>query len=276
MPKPANAHRAGNRRQASRSQVQCVVHAVAALTLIVTMRVASTAVLAISALAGCGRIGFDARGSGDVDPANSDGSPSTDGVIVDDAPGGGAVFRLTAIADTALNSAATALNYGGATSFNVRTSNVGTFVGLLRFDLTPLAGKSVTSAMLELRTSSVAFSGATNVRVYTVLETWTEGTMSGGTGVSNYTMRTGGQAWTSAGCGPGSRDSTELGMFAPTTTDTTYTTSIPVSQVASWIDVPSTNAGLTVVADQAGPSETAGFVSREGGAGAPVLVVIVP
>lgn len=244
-------------------------------------------VLVTCVLSGCGRVGFDVGGAGDGNqgdggPADGDGSVLVDSafdaatVVVVDAPGGGTVFRITATADTALNSAATALNYGGLGAMNIRTSMVSTFVGLVRFDLTPLAGRTVNSATLELRTTSAAFSGATATRVFAVLEPWTEGAEAGGIGISNHAMRTASQAWTTAGCGIGSRDGTSLGAIQANTPNTTYMVPILSALVETWIDSPVVNSGLALVADTAGPSETAGFVSREGGDGAPTLVVIVP
>jgi hypothetical protein len=214
------------------------------------------------AIAGCGRVGFDPRGDDTLDDANgsSDGS------------GAAEMLTFPAVADTALNSFAPLANYGGGTTFNVRSDAVSTYVGLVRFDLAGTTG-TVVSATLRISTSTQAFASGT-VQVARVLEAWDEGTQTGGSGVANYGVRQGVTMWSSQGCAPPqSREAAPIASLQPTTMNTRYEVVLPPELVASWIDAPTGNYGLALFASGA-LNDSVAFLSRES-AMPPDLVVHV-
>jgi len=226
-------------------------------------------VLACALYAGaCGRVGF-----GPVDDsAATDARPATtsDGDTGDSDSTQTETVTLPAVADTAINSFATSLNYGAATAFNIRDDAVSTFTGLVRFDLSSVAG-SVTAATLRLSTSNQAI-GAGRIEIARVREAWDEGTANGGAGVANHTLRQGAATmWTTAGCGPGSRDTTSIAELQPVATNTTYDVSLPAALVETWVVDPASNHGLALFAVGTG-SDTVTFFSRESAMG-PALVV---
>jgi hypothetical protein len=223
-------------------------------------------VLAVCAIAGCGRFGFDRLGSdasalGDGLGPDSDGTTATPEVLT-----------VPAAADTALNSFAPTLNYGAGTTFNVRSDMVSTFVGLVRFDLAGTAG-SVTSATLHISTSTQVFASG-RVDLARVLEAWEEGTQIGGNGVANHGVRQGTIQWTAAGCGPGSREDTPLASLQPTSANTRYEVALPSSLVQSWIDEPATNHGIALFAVGA-LNDTVAFFARESAMPPELIIQVV-
>jgi hypothetical protein len=220
--------------------------------------VAYTAV-AVCAVAGCGRIGFDASGS-----ATGDGASGGSGGDGGDGSGGGSgepqTVTVLGAADTAINSFAPSFNYGAATVFNVRSDTVSTYVGMMRFDLSAQAG-TVVAATLRISTSNAALSNG-RIELTRILEPWDEGAQIGGTGVANYTVRQGTTTWTAAGCGPGSRDGVALGEFQPYATNTRYDVTLQTSVVQGWIADPTTNHGFALIASATG-NDTVSFYARE-------------
>lgn len=233
-------------------------------------RAACCVAVVVLAVAGCGRIGFAPSGDS-VDASGSRDSGSGGGG--DGGADGSSTTELTfpATADTALNSFASSLNYGGATSFSVRSDLTSTFVGLVRFDLSSVTGTLV-SAKLRLTTTNQALSTG-SVQIMGVLEAWEEGTQTGFTGTANYALRQGTVAWTVVGCGPGSRDGVAMAELQPFTMNTPYEVTLPVQRVQAWLDDPSSNHGLVLVPVGTG-SGTVAFSSRESGT-APELVLEV-
>lgn len=61
-------------------------------------------------------------------------------------------YTLNPIADSYVNASATGTNYGTTTIMNVDSSPVN--IGYLKFDLTPLAGKTIVSATFRIRTGT--------------------------------------------------------------------------------------------------------------------------
>jgi hypothetical protein len=247
------------------------------------VRLISTALILI---AGCGRIGFDPLGAPCTDPGCPDASAATidatagdggadpDGGEGDggaDPDGGAAGETFAAVADTALNSAASGLNYGGGSFFNVRTSAISTFTGLVRFAPDAPPGAVVVAAQLWLTTTGAAL-GSGQVEVYRVLEQWVEGTQTGGAGVANHLERLAAVLWLSPGCGPGSRALSPAATFEPRETNTVYRVALPAALVQGWLDDPTSNHGLALVAADSG-MDTVGFHSRESGADGPQLFI---
>jgi hypothetical protein len=225
-------------------------------------------------LAGC-RLGYDVPAGGDGDGGATADAGSRDGQGGDGDGGAGApdaggtttvdLSGTGVTRDTALNSFAATLNYGGGATFNVRDSAVSTFTGLLAFDLTGAVDpdRAVVSASIDVTTGTMALSGG-EIEVYRVLEDWVEGNGTGTTGVANYAMRTGALPWLAPGCGDGSREAVPLATFAPVDTGTTYTISLPPAVVEAWADDPSGNHGVALVAAGTG-NDTVVFIASEGG-----------
>jgi hypothetical protein len=239
----------------------------------VRLAVATAMILA----AGCGRIGFDLHGDAGADLAGDgapgDGTtPSGDGAT--DA-GGEATMTVPAAADTSLNSVSSDSNYGGGDVFNVRSDMISTFTGLIRFAPEAPPGAVVTAAELRLTTTNAAL-GSGQVTLYQVLEPWVEGAQIGSAGVASWNQRLDSVGWTSPGCGPSSRADTPVGSFEPRTTNTTYVISLAPAIVQDWLDDPGGNFGLALVAAGTGVGDTAGFSSRESGAGPRLIVELAP
>ncbi|MDQ3031633.1 MAG: DNRLRE domain-containing protein [Myxococcota bacterium] len=217
-----------------------------------------------------GRVDDAGRDDAGADDAGASDAGSVDGGSLD--AGGDTTVSLGAVADTALNSAATTYNYGTAASFNVRSDRISTYTGLMRFDLTGVVGSRILSAELHLTTSTVAISSG-RVDVHRVLEAWQEGTQSAGAGTASWAERLPGTAWAAAGCGVGSRESAAVATFMPYAASTSYTVTLPIALVRSWADTPTSNHGLAIVAVDTSMGATVGFRAREFTADPPHLVL---
>jgi hypothetical protein len=130
---------------------------------------------------------------------------------------------LTATADTYVNSASPSTSYGTATTAWVDNSPVE--IGYLKFNLAPYAGRTITGASLQLRTSTNADSGSGGT--FTVRpvsdDSWSEST--------TYTTRK-------------TLGTATLGSLVKPTTNTAY--SIPLTASALQGDIGSTlSLGLT-------------------------------
>ena len=130
---------------------------------------------------------------------------------------------LTTTADTYVNSASPSTSYGTATTAWVDNSPVD--IGYLKFNLAPYAGRTITGALLELRTSTNADSGSGGT--FTVRpvsdDSWSEST--------TYTTRK-------------TLGNTTLGSLVKPTTNTAY--SVPLTASALQGDIGSTlSLGLT-------------------------------
>ncbi|MGE5183803.1 MAG: DNRLRE domain-containing protein [Acidobacteriota bacterium] len=227
-------------------------------------------VLAIAC--GCGRLGFDSTAMTAADasrdaPGGGDAPGSAD--ASGDAPAGSTLVsfgertgstHMSVTIDTGLSATQQTFNYGAEDS----VTSSPTSTGLVRFDLSALpTGTTVDGATLHLAVDTALASGT--AQLYAVLESWTEGTAMGAAGVANYTTRTAGTPWTTAGAAPpGSRATTLLASFTPAAVNTD--TVIPLStagiaQVQAWIDGPSTNFGFAVVVASGGGAWA--FITRE-------------
>lgn len=116
-----------------------------------------------------------------------------------------------------------------------------TIVCLIHFDLSALApGLTITGVQLKL---DVSMNPSTmgSVTVHELLEARTEWE-------TTWNERTLGVAWTTPGCGIGSRSADVLGRFQPYMNQV-YDIPLPASVVQRWVDDPSTNHGFALVGD---------------------------
>jgi len=233
---------------------------------------------------GCGRFGFtddpalhDGASGGDSDAMRDGSTMQMDAPI--DAAGAAVSFgertgsqHTGVTTDTWLSSTSQAANYGGDDNFSVSPVNV----GLLRFDVSAIAPSTpIVAAELHIKTEDFGLASG-SVQVFQVLQAWTEGTGQGASGVANYTQRMSATSWANAGAGtPGSRSSTMLAQFVPAAISTDYTVTFNaagVAMVQSWVDTPSSNAGMAFVVTSGGGNVN--FQSREAGANSAPLLVI--
>jgi hypothetical protein len=143
----------------------------------------------------------------------------------------------------------------------------------VRFDLSSLSG-TVANATMRITTSNAALSSGT-VDVYEVLEAWDEGTQVGAAGTANYGMRQSLAAWTSAGCGVGSRGGAPVAELQPLATNTQYELALPAALVQGWIQDPTTNHGVALLTANSGTS-TVTFFARESAMPPELVVEIGP
>ena len=163
--------------------------------------------------------------------------------------------------DLALSLSAPATNGGAYSPLTVgrfNTNGSDTRRGLIRFDLSSLAGNvvSVSSASLSLSLGGAATSGSFTIKVHPLLAAnvgWQAGTgqftaASTQTGDSTWNQRNSGQANWAGGSGASvagvDYSSNELASFTWSPSSTSVDISIPNALIQSWIDTPSTNAGL--------------------------------
>ena len=128
------------------------------------------------------------------------------------APAGGSTSQtvtLTATADTYVSSGAPTTNFGAGAMLGSDNSPVE--VAYFKFDLTELAGKTLESATLQLRSAGSGSTGTQNVKLIAD-DSWTE------TGIT-YNAR--------PALGSG------IGTLGPTTTNTNYSIALTASAMAS-------------------------------------------
>jgi hypothetical protein len=166
-------------------------------------------------------------------------------------------------ADTWLDADAPAFNHGASPILAVGASPERHTV--IRFDVSALpSGATVLSAEMFLWTTPDGALETGTMRVYRLLEGWSEGNKNGAAGQANYTQRTASNDWGTPGAGaPGSHPSSHIVTFAPSSHDSMYTIPLPTSMVTAWIAAPGSNFGLALEPFNAG-AEAAAFVSREG------------
>ncbi len=131
-------------------------------------------------------------------------------------------------------------------------------VSLLRFDLSGLAGSTVSSAELHLFTN---FDSGAPINVFVMNEGWSETE-------STWNQRANGQGWMAAGAAPPSRGTTAIAAFNPNQADSEFTSTFSVATVQAWIDAPASNFGIAIASVNAdGPK----FYSREAASFRPML-----
>lgn len=190
---------------------------------------------AAAVLSGCGRIGFDSAGT------LGDGGPD-DGADAPIDARGTQTLELETAADTFLDATALTFAFGGSSIVESGNSSH----ALLRFDIAVGASAIIDGADLVLYAEMLS---PNPVDVYQVLEPWVEGAETATAGVANWNERDTAIAWTSAGCGVGSRDDVVLATFIP---DVSGDVVIPldaagVDLVRLWKISSGLNRGFTLV-----------------------------
>jgi hypothetical protein len=216
------------------------------------------AALAFALTAACGRAWYDP-----VDPGGEGGADGGDPSRTGDAGGGdsdaGVFTTGLAAADTYLSASEPAANFGAVDVLRTASSPGATI--LVRFDLgIAPAGVAVQAVTLAVSTSGAA-QDASRVRVYRVFEDWTEGEESGAPGEASWEVRAPGLGWTRAGCGVGSRDAAARADFEVNAPGARYEVDLPTSVVEGWIEDPTSNRGLALIATSGSGVE---LISSEG------------
>ncbi len=140
-------------------------------------------------------------------------------------------------------------------------------VGLLKFDLSALApGTTIKGAVLGLLSPpDTLVDGVVNV--HEMLESWVDVE-------ATWNERMSGTPWTVPGAGVGSRSGLTLTTFSLSKPSAVYEIPLPAALVQLWVDDPSANFGLALVAT--GTDVGALFASSAGiEANRPLLVVSV-
>jgi hypothetical protein len=204
--------------------------------------------MTVVALAGCGRIAFDAR---------SDAGTTSDSSTMTVTFGENPTDTYRGVTeDTQLSSLLPTNNYGGD---DVLSAGLNATL-LVRFDVSTLTASSprVVAATLHLMGDDGSLTNVV-MTVHRVREAWTEGTQTNAAGVANWSQRTLTASWSSAGAAPPSRDAAAMGTF-------TYQTFMPetvpldAAQVQEWIDTPAANLGIAITATTVGGT----MISSEG------------
>lgn len=220
--------------------------------------------LAYVLLAGCGRISFDL--TSDASTATSD--TLTDGRTVDLPPnaltmtfGENTLSDVQGVTtDTFISNETNeaTLNYGGTDE--LRSEQDVSERILLRFDVSAIAPTpTVIEATVTVEVTQTHPSAVWEI--HDVLQAWTEGTLDGFPGQTNFLQRDLGIAWTNAGCG----EPTSAGPTFTTVPNIplgTFTFSIDPAVVQLWISTPAQNNGM-VLYNTFG--ESVRFASSEGG-----------
>jgi 3-phytase len=151
--------------------------------------------------------------------------------------------RLTAIADSYVNSAASRTNYGRSDMLDVDSPAT---TGYLKFDLSPYAGRKLVSATLHVRATTSGSKGTQNIRL--VADTsWSE------TGIT-YANRP-------------AMSSTVLGGLGPTNKNTDYAVTLAPAGVTSRL------GGLLSLGLDNNSTDSIDLASRETGSTGPALVL---
>ncbi len=208
-------------------------------------------------LAGCGRIGFDAASG----PAGIDAAfDATDASATIDAPTTAMMTMISVARDTYISNEAgeATFNYGGDNE--VRLERDSGERGLLSFDL---ASIPATATIFDVSLGITVIEtppAPTAINLHEALEAWDEGTLSGSTGLANYTMRNSGSTWTTPGAGtPGSASSTIAASFTPVLGRQSIV--LPDSLIQQWVQNPATNHGIVLISTN---DDSSRFTTSEG------------
>lgn len=241
----------------------------------------------LAVLAGCGRIGFELAGPGIGVDAPGDGGMGSEGPIDDavdamiDAPPG-PMMTLTfgeapitmiknVTRDTFISNEAgeATLNYGGDIEVRIE-ADVGERA-LLGFNITSIpATATVVSATLTIVNTQIPPSPLP-IELHRVLEQWDQGSLSGASGVANYTIRISAIPWLNPGAGTPLSSTATVGTFTPTLGSQTFP--LPTSMVQTWVTGgTANNFGMVMVSTS---TESTRFTTSEGtpASARPVLTV---
>jgi hypothetical protein len=127
---------------------------------------------------------------------------------------------------------------------------------IVRIDVTSVPTyATVTSARLSFYVSSGDFPMGTDIDVFLMNESWTEGDKIYDPGIANETDRNPGEAWSTSGARPPSRGGTAIATTTvPALLDVgdELSITIPPATVQAWIATPATNYGIAIVVDGVG------------------------
>ena len=195
-------------------------------------------------LAGCGGDG----GGSDGGPVAQDSSVS-DASLEDGGDAHVSELSSSVIVDTFVRRTEPTFNFGARDRTCADTATDDRII-LLRVDVAEVpSGAAVVGASLRVRTGALAADLSTDTfSIYQVLEEWSEGDQDGVAGVASGNERTTGTAWTAEGVGAGSRGETVVGSFVPDAIDTAYEVDLDPALVQGWVDDPSSNHGVAILA----------------------------
>lgn len=207
---------------------------------VVTMRLLSVLVVAITA---CGRSGFgtaDASNDSSLDPFDVPAGA----IVVTFGETPEATFQgVTADTYVISESTQSTYNFGSSTTLSLESSEKR---ALLRFDLGAIPpGKTIAAARLHSWTAYVE-TGTAMVIISQVSEAWTEGTQAGTPGVANWTQRTATENWTTPGAGSPGSSGASIGSAQVAAG--AYGVDLQTAIVQGWVDDPSTNFGAVMTA----------------------------
>ncbi len=161
-----------------------------------------------------------------------------------DANTGPDTVSFVAVRDTQIHGGQQTLNFGGASQI-VCNGNPDVPV-LLGWNLSAIpTNATIDAAVMRVSTAGNALKGET-ASVFALLQDWTEGNLDGQSGVASYVQRKANASWATAGAKPPSRGSVAVATFAPTTPNSTYNVTLPISLVQAWVDAPAGNFGVVI------------------------------
>jgi len=197
-------------------------------------------------------------------PTDPNGPPMIDGATppvdtatpdtsaADAPPAGATTTDHVATADTYLASPQPDTNFSGDHFVIADGNPIG--IVLMQFDLTVLAGTSVSNVELHMFTD---FDPGAEVQAFPLMEAWSETE-------ATFNQRANGVAWSTAGAAPPSRGTAAIATFTPSPQFTEFVVPFDTATVAGWVVAPSANFGFAIASVNAdGPR----FVSREGAEG---------
>ena len=168
---------------------------------------------------------------------------STSDVIIADVPGlDGPTAAATLAADTYLSNHpnTTGNNYGTDQTVYSEADPAGVFRALLRFDVSSLAGKTVTAAELDVYVTTAA-SSTVDVNLYQITQAWDEAT-------TTWTNTNTSTLWLTGGASP------------PKSSDSTMLATALVPQQTGLYRLAINSDGVTVINSWIGGAENDGFV----------------
>jgi hypothetical protein len=195
-----------------------------------------------------------------LDPvATNDATTATTPVL---SAGSTVTVDLIAIKDTGIKLKNDSVNYGSCTSLDIDREATDLQRALFQFDLSSIpAGAIIESAELRLNCTS---GDQMSVSIFKIgaTDTWSEGTLCGSNGASNWTQRTSTSNWSAEGAiGPNASSGT------PEATINANNTGIQIwpltCLVSDWVTGISINNGIAVGSQDGGGNRTVTYDTRE-------------
>lgn len=142
-------------------------------------------------------------------------------------------------------------NFGAHTDLHLTSGSLDPV--LLRVDLTSIPqNATVKSATLVFEVTFNEVAAGTEVRVFAVNESWTEGSGDHSAGIANQFQRHQNVSWAADGAAPPSRESAPAGTTTVTAlidVGSDLEIGIPTELVQSWLNDPSSNNGVALIVD---------------------------